>query len=274
MGDTGWRVRGKPRLLFGRMFEDPEIELAAFRPASRIFAIASGGDMAITLANAGHHVVAADLNPAQIEYVGERLRGAAPRPGRIDGALRNGLLFAGKRQERERFCAMTDPEEQVRYWREHLESPLLRFLMRLATSRFLLRRTYSDQVIDSIPPRFDLEVLARLRRGFGTYPNAENPFVRGYLLGDLSPVRFTGGSLELVTSGAAEYLETVPAKSFDGFTLSNIFDGAGPDYSNRLLRAVKNAAVPSATTAIRRFAGHNGLERSLIWGAVEIHRGV
>lgn len=274
MGDTGWRVRGNPRLLFGRMFEDPDVELAAFRPGSRVFAIASGGDMAITLANAGHRVVAADLNPAQIEYVGERLRGAQPRPGRIDGALRNGLRFAGKQPEREQFCAMTDPSAQVRYWRDHLESPLLRFLMRLATSRFLLRRTYSDQVIDSIPPRFDLEVLARLRRGFATYANADNPFVRGYLLGDLSPVRFTGGSLELVNSGAAEYLETVPAQSFDAFTLSNIFDGAGPDYSNRLLRAVKNAAAPGAATVIRRFAGDGGLEKSLIWGALAVHRGV
>lgn len=270
MSDTGWRIHGKPELLFGRMFEDSSVELAAFRPQSRVFAIASGGCTAIALANAGHRVLAADLNPAQIEYVSERLRGAEPRAGKIDGKLRKGLQFAGHLREREHFCSLTDPEEQVSYWREHLESPLLRFLLRIATHPFLLRRIYSKQVIHSIPPRFDRQVLARLIRGFGTYPNASNPFVQAYLLGNLSHVRFQSGDIELVTAGAAEYLESVPPGSFDGFTLSNIFDGAGAEYAERLQRAVRHAGSPQAVTVTRRFAGIGGLEKSLIWGALEI----
>ncbi len=270
MSDTGWRLRGAPELFFGRMFEDPQVELAAFRPNSRIFCIASAGCTAITLANAGYRVVAADLNPAQTAYVRERLEGAEPRPGKIDGKLRRGLQLAGKRAERERFCAMTDPAEQVDYWRNYLESPMLRLLLRAATHPILLRRFYSEQVLASVPPRFDRQILLRLIRGFGTYPNATNPFIRAYFLGDLSPVRYRSGEIELVTSGAAEYLESVPAASFDGFTLSNIFDGAGPEYSARLLRAVRHAATPEAVTVIRRFAGSGGLDRSLIWGSLEI----
>ena len=63
-----WLRGSGPRVLFGRMYEDPEIELAAFAPGSRVLAIASAGDTAAALAQAGHQVTAIDINPAQLEY--------------------------------------------------------------------------------------------------------------------------------------------------------------------------------------------------------------
>ena len=53
---TAWEAgrldagRGPPRVLFGRMYEDPEIEHAAFAPGGRVFCIASAGCTAMRLA--------------------------------------------------------------------------------------------------------------------------------------------------------------------------------------------------------------------------------
>ncbi|WP_354644728.1 DUF3419 family protein [Kitasatospora camelliae] len=83
---------GRPRILFGRMYEDPAVELAAFPPGSRVLCIASAGDTAAALAAAGHEVTALDLNPAQLAYARARLEGGAPaRTGtaeRLTGATR------------------------------------------------------------------------------------------------------------------------------------------------------------------------------------------
>jgi S-adenosylmethionine:diacylglycerol 3-amino-3-carboxypropyl transferase len=70
MVTTGWRAgrlsgTGTPRLVFGRMYEDAAIELAAL-PAGRVLAIASAGDVAFALAREGRDVTAVDFNPAQV----------------------------------------------------------------------------------------------------------------------------------------------------------------------------------------------------------------
>ena len=58
-GETPWAAgrfdrRARPRrILFGHMYEDPAIELLAFPPSSRVFCIASAGDMALELARNG-----------------------------------------------------------------------------------------------------------------------------------------------------------------------------------------------------------------------------
>lgn len=59
------RPGGGPELLFGRMHEDPALELALFPPRSRVVCIASAGCTAFALAAAGHEVTAVDVNPAR-----------------------------------------------------------------------------------------------------------------------------------------------------------------------------------------------------------------
>src|SRR5919197_3079450 len=80
---TPWSATDRG-LLFGRMYEDPAIELAAFPPGGRIFTIASAGCTAFALACRGESVTAVDLNAAQIAYVRARLAGSPPRRGLID----------------------------------------------------------------------------------------------------------------------------------------------------------------------------------------------
>src|SRR5690242_10087912 len=76
---TPWRsgaFRGtRPRLMFGRMYEDSAIELTVFPPRSRTFCIASAGCTALALAAAGHDVTALDINARQIDYAKARAAG-------------------------------------------------------------------------------------------------------------------------------------------------------------------------------------------------------
>jgi hypothetical protein len=83
-------------------------------------------------------------------------------------------------------------------------------------------------------------------------------------------------------AGAGEAVAGSPAApaAFDGFSLSNIGDGATPDYLCRLRVAIDHAAVPNAIVVTRTFAepGPNTLanwaplDRSLLWGVVEVSR--
>jgi S-adenosylmethionine:diacylglycerol 3-amino-3-carboxypropyl transferase len=78
---TAWEAgrldagRGPPRVLFGRMYEDPAIERAAFAPGGRVFCIASAGCTAMHL-SPRHDVVAVDINPVQLAYAKSRIEGA------------------------------------------------------------------------------------------------------------------------------------------------------------------------------------------------------
>lgn len=58
-------------VVFGHMHEDhsPELTLGTRMPSPRCLVIASGGDLALSLAGAGRHVLAVDSNPAQIALV-------------------------------------------------------------------------------------------------------------------------------------------------------------------------------------------------------------
>src|SRR5260370_40174669 len=70
--------RGKPRLLFGQMYEDSDIEAEVLPSAWRVFCIASAGSTSMTLAWRGLSVSAVDINPAQLDYVRVLLEGEAP----------------------------------------------------------------------------------------------------------------------------------------------------------------------------------------------------
>jgi S-adenosylmethionine:diacylglycerol 3-amino-3-carboxypropyl transferase len=274
---------GPKAVLFGRMYEDASIELAAFRPGGRIFCIASAGCTAFRLAPRCE-VVAVDVNPAQLAYAERRIAGEPMLRGTAERLMSLGrplLPLAGWRPSRLRaFLDLERPAVQAEYWRRHLDTRRLRAALDILFSRPLLRAAYAAPLLACLPPRFGAVVRARMERCFATHPNRTNPYARALLLGELcdEPVPSDAGRIHLVHADAAAYLEAVPGESFDGFTLSNILDGAENSYRARLLAAVKRSAAPDAIVVLRSFGeppaglptNRAAEDRAMLWGIVDV----
>ena len=280
---------GPPQLLFGRMHEDWRVEAEAFRPGGRIFCIASSGCTALALAARGFRVTAADINPVQVEYARARLAGAPVRQGvaeRWMARLSRALPLLGMRERDLRaFLQLSDPAEQVRVWRERLATRRFRAALRCALHPAALRLTHGARFVDSLPPRFDRIVRGRFERAWATHPNRDNPYAWRLLLGEEPPSAEPPAppleEIELVCADAAEYLESCPPATFDGFSLSNMLDAVPPAYRERLLAAIRRAAAPGAVLVLRSFwepadptdpttAEWAARDRSLLWGAIHV----
>jgi S-adenosylmethionine:diacylglycerol 3-amino-3-carboxypropyl transferase len=230
-----------------------EIEREAFAGRGRVFSIASAGCTALRLAGE-HEVVACDINPVQLEYAKQRADGGAMRAGDAEQGMefvrRLGPLAGWRRSVVEEFLTLSEPAKQMTFWRRNLDTRRFRVGFDILLSRLALGRAYSQAFLAFLPARFGSVMQRRRERQ----------------------------AIEFVLNDAASYLETCAPGSFDGFTLSNILDGATPGYKTRLERAVRRAAAPGAVVVRRSFAkpsrgyvgNHARRDRSLLWGLVEI----
>jgi len=277
--------RRPPELLFGSVYEDCALELELLPAGGRSFCVASAGCTALALAARGDAVTAVDINPAQVAYLRARLSGAAHTEGVIERLLNRaralGWLVGWSRSTREAFCDLGDTTQQTRVWRQQLNTTRFRAVTAFLLSPLVLRRAYGRELVRAVPRRFDLVLRHRLARGFARHPNRANPYARLLLLG--TPPRIApsnSGSVDVICADAAEYLEGASPDSFDGFSLSNVFDGASAAYRSRLLRAVERAAAPGAVLVWRSIADPiqpedeqwAARDRSLIWGSLRVER--
>ena len=275
---------GSRKLLFGCMYEDAEIELRAFQLDGRIFCIASAGCTAMKLATR-HTVVAVDINPAQVAYVQKRLGGAAVQRGsaeHLQAIVRTLGPLAGWHQRRLRtFLDLDDPEQQILYWRRHLDTRRFRAAFSFLFSRVVLRSVYSAAFLNVLPPNFGSVLRTRMERCFALHPNRRNPYAHALLLGEMrSASELSGRQIEVQCADAADFLERQPAGSFTGFSLSNILDGANSAYAQRLLAAVQHAATPEAIVVLRSFGepqcatktNHAAEDRAMLWGVVDVRQ--
>ncbi|MEO8753675.1 MAG: DUF3419 family protein [Casimicrobiaceae bacterium] len=287
--ETAWKTgrfdaRGGPgKVLFGRMYEDAAIESGAFRPGGRVFCIASAGCTAMHLAPR-HEIVAVDINPVQLAYAEGRFAGDHGVRGTAERVMAFGRAFApavGWSPSRLRtFLDLDDPEEQIAYWRRHLDTWRFRTAFDGLFSFAALRAVYAPQFLDFLPPRLGAVMRGRMERCFARHSNRTNAYARALLLGELSdaPSPPEAKQIRIVHADAAECLEREPAGSFDGFALSNILDGATATYERRLIAAVQRAAAPGAITVLRSFreAGralptNRAVEdRAMLWGIVDV----
>jgi S-adenosylmethionine:diacylglycerol 3-amino-3-carboxypropyl transferase len=282
MVTTGWRAgrlsgTGDPRLVFGRMYEDAAIELAAL-PEGRVLAIASAGDVAFALAGEGRDVTAVDINPAQVAYVKERISGGRVRSGQAEGylslAAKSLPLLGLNRHRLESFFDLDDTAGQVAAWRR-LAGRRFRIASRLAFGP-ALRLAYRDELARSLPADFGEELTARLERGFGRHPNRTNPLARA-LFGLPSP-RTEPHPIEVACAEVIEYLREQPDRSFDGFAYSNILDGAAPRFREDLIAATRRVSRPGAKAVLRTLgmprssqeADLASRDRALVWGGIEV----
>jgi S-adenosylmethionine:diacylglycerol 3-amino-3-carboxypropyl transferase len=288
MADTVWKTGrfnsalGTRRLLFGEMYEDVEIERAAFTGKNRVFCIASAGTTAIALAE-NHDVVACDINPVQLAYAERRAHGAEKAIGdaeRIINLLRRFMPLVGwSRNLVHSFLELSDVDAQIAFWHDHLDTTRFRMGFDALMSRVILRIVYSPQLLSQLPPDFGEVLRRRLERGFSNHPNATNPYARALLEGEPSnkyapPPR----KIEFVTQDAAGFLESYAPQTFDAFALSNILDGADSAYRARLSNAVRRTASAGAVVVLRSFAeppadlktNQAERDRSMLWGIVDI----
>jgi hypothetical protein len=192
--------------------------------------------------------------------------------------LRGLLPLAGwSRRTMETFLDLDDPGQQLAFWREHLDTRRFRAGFDLGLSVTGLGAFYAAPFLQVLPPHFGRVMRRRMERCFATHSNRTNPYARALMLGELVEPRRDGHPrVDLVEADAAGYLEACPAGTFDGFTLSNILDGAPVSYASRLFTAVRRAAAPGSVAVLRSFAeperpsqaGLAARDRSMLWGVV------
>jgi len=272
---------GPRQVLFGRMYEDPSIELDAFRPGSRVLCIASAGCTAMKLAP-HHEVVAVDINPVQLAYAERRFDGDPGFRGRAERVMDFVRFFgplAGWWPSRVRaFVDLDDPAEQMEYWQRQLNTWRFRTSLDALFSVTALRSVYAPRFLDFLPKRLGAVMRGRMERCFAQHPNRTNPYARSLLIGELrsDPPPPQAKDIRLVHADAASFLENEAPGSFEGFTLSNILDGVDDAYRQRLIAAVKRTAAPGAVTVLRSFgeadatslANRAGDDRAMLWGSV------
>ncbi|MGA3047558.1 MAG: DUF3419 family protein [Terracidiphilus sp.] len=281
-----WRrgpFQAQPRgLIFGRTYEDPDIELRAFKPRSRIFSIAGAGCTARALAAAGHHVTGVDINPDQLAYAESRAVGEPTQKGGAERLMALGrnlaTLVGWSRGKLAHFLNLSDDVEQSDYWDCWLDTPMWRATVDTLLNPRLLRLCYASPFVDALPRDFGVRLRRRLQRVWIRHAYRRNPYAAVLLLG--TPPAEPGAavfSIQFICADAADFLENSPTE-FDAFALSNIGDGAPLNYLRRLRAAIERAAAPGAMFVARTFAEPDpnttanwaALDRSLLWGVVKV----
>jgi S-adenosylmethionine:diacylglycerol 3-amino-3-carboxypropyl transferase len=286
--ETAWQQgrfdqrRGPRLVLFGRMYEDAAIESSVFKAGGRIRCIASAGCTAMDLA-ARHRVVAVDINPAQLAYARQRNDGGRAVRGLAEQVMATGRTMAplvGWSERRvEQFLQLEEPAEQTSYWNQHLNTMRFRLSFDRLMSIAVLRNVYAAPFLQFLPPRFGAVLRSRMERCFALHPNRNNPYVRALMQGELPKQRpaWNPMPIEFVQADVVDFLQHQPAGSYDGFTLSNILDGASELFQQRLVQALERAAAPDAMLVMRSFrepsqassANLAASDRSMLWGVVE-----
>ncbi|HEY2744576.1 MAG TPA: DUF3419 family protein [Polyangia bacterium] len=277
-------------LKFAVVREDPELEASLIREldARRILTVASGGCTALSLLSAfpALEVTAFDLNPRQLEHVGEKAAaaGAGARARlNVDDAAADGLNQCGEFEalfrllrdmlaafvaapgEIDRLFVAPDGERAtiVERWAAHRYWPAL-FASAFADG--LLEAMFGPAATQHARPGSYPGYFQRLfERGLRRSDAARNPFLQHIFLGayraDDAPLYTRSPSPrrpELVLGG----LERVPElPRFQLYSLSNVFDWSEDALVADWAAQLKRAARPGSAILLRQLNNERDLRR-------------
>jgi hypothetical protein len=228
-------------------------------------------------------VTAVDIDPHQLAYAKWRAEGGLGRAGAAEHLLGFGRVMARLAGWTQRkiieFLDFSECARQLEYWDEKLDTPIWRAAVDTLLAPRVLRLCYAGPFAASLPPDFGRRIRERLRRGWASHPNRSNPYAAALMSGRASVDPGPSATpIQFACADAAEFLEGSPASTYDAFALSNISDGASPEYLRRLRNAVEHASTPDAVVVSRSFAEPGSdtttncaaLDRSMLWGVVEV----
>ncbi len=166
-------------------------------------------------------------------------------------------------------------------WRR-LTPPLVRASLRTTLAPKVLRVAYGESFSRLAPPRFGELLLDRIGRRIADGPNRANPWLSSLLTGTWTgdDPHHASDAIDLRCGDVVDVLDDQAESSLDGISLSNIVDGPGTAFTDRLLSAARRAARPGAPIVVRTFLeaeSHEArrladLDRSLLWGGITVHR--
>lgn len=287
-----WRTAGaggdRQRVLFGVSYEDERIELDAFAGARRVCLVATSGEVVAACADAGHEVVAVDLNPAQLDYARQRIAGGPTRRGSaqlVMDTVRQGLTAvapAWRSRHLVQHLLHDDGPAARKHWDETLDSRAFRAVLKASLKPGLrLGVIARPELFGFLPPRFHDVIRERVADGLARHGMAGNRFAWRLLAGRELP----GWHLPTVDADAitwqvadiATHLESVPAGSYDGVSLSNVVDGLPNAFARRLLVAARHAVRKGGPIIWRTFSnpglpgpGLAGDDAAMVWGQVQV----
>ncbi len=185
-----------------------------------------------------------------------------------------------RRRDLETFLAFDAVEPQLAFWRERLDTRRFRAGLDLLLSVTGLRSVYASPFLQVLPQPLRPGDAGPDGAVLRPAPERLEPLrPRAAPRRDAAPpAPPPAHPVDLVCADAASYLESCEPGSYGGFTLSNVLDGAPPEYRQRLLAAVERAARPGAILVLRSFGeppapsptNVAGDDRSMLWGIVEV----
>jgi len=163
-----------------------------------------------------------------------------------------------------RLLACRTVEEQRELFAKEWDTRRWRALFTVLLNRAVFRKTYHPAFFTHVDnPSFADHFRRLANHTITEIPISTNYFLQ-YMLtgaydGAVPPYLETAGAgqLTIVDGSYTEYLRTLPARSVDGFAISNILEWFTPEQADELFAEVVRTAAPGAGFVFRNFVGWN-----------------
>jgi S-adenosylmethionine-diacylglycerol 3-amino-3-carboxypropyl transferase len=196
-------------------------------------------------------------------------------------AFRRLLVLLQGRERIARLFQSRSLEERRRFYEAEWDRRVWRLFFRVFFSRTVLGRAGLDPGFFAYVQGvggFGEHFRSRVRHALVDLPTEDNYFLAQICLGrylnqsampdyllaeNFEHLREAADRIEIVTGEIEPFLRSLPARSVDGFHLSNIFEWFSPEAFERTLREIHRVARPAARLCYRNLLVHRSHPASL-----------